>query len=128
MAILLGAFIMHGIQPGPKLLSEQLDITYTIVWSLVIGNIVGVSICFVFVSQLAKLALIPPGILVSVVLSIVFVGAYQATRDIGDVIVLLAFSVVGWGMKRFGWARAPVLLGLVLGSLDRKSTRLNSSH
>jgi len=117
MAILLGAFMMHGIQPGPKLLTEQLDVTYTIVWSLMIANIIGVLICFTFVSQLAKLALVPAGILVPTVLAIVFIGAYSATRDIGDIIVLLIFSVIGWTMKRFGWARAPVLLGLVLGGL-----------
>ena len=128
MAILLGAFIMHGIQPGPKLLSEQLDITYTIVWSLVIGNIVGVLICFAFVSQLAKLALIPPGILVPTVLSIVFIGAFQATRNIGDLIVLLLFAVIGWGMKRFGWARAPVLLGLVLGGLVEQYLFISTSR
>jgi TctA family transporter len=128
MAILLGAFIMHGIQPGPKLLSEQLDVTYTIVWSLILGNIAGVLICFAFVSQLAKMALIPAGILVPTVMSIVFVGAYQATRDIGDIIVLLAFSVLGWVMKRFDWARAPVLLGLVLGGLVEQYLFISTSR
>lgn len=128
MAILLGAFMMHGIQPGPKLLTEQLDITYTIVWSLMIANIVGVLICFAFVSQLAKLALVPAGVLVPAVLSIVFIGAYQATRDIGDIVVLLIFSVIGWLMKRFGWARAPVLLGLVLGGLVEQYLFISTSR
>ncbi|SMF19087.1 TctA family transporter [Xaviernesmea oryzae] len=128
MAILLGAFMMHGIQPGPKLLTEQLDITYTIVWSLMIANIIGVLICFAFVSQLAKLALVPAGILVPTVLAIVFIGAYSATRDIGDIIVLLIFSVIGWGMKRFGWARAPVLLGLVLGGLVEQYLFISTSR
>ena len=128
MAILLGAFMMHGIQPGPKLLTEQLDITYTIVWSLMIANIVGVLICFAFVSQLAKLALVPAGILVPTVLAIVFIGAYSATRDLGDIIVLLIFSMIGWGMKRFGWARAPVLLGLVLGDLVEQYLFISTSR
>ena len=128
MAILLGAFIMHGIQPGPKLLSEQLDITYTMVWSLAIGNVVGAAICFMFVSQLAKLALIPPAILAPVVLSVVLIGAYQATRDIGDIIVLLVFSVLGWAMKRFNWSRAPVLLGLVLGGLVEQYLFISTSR
>jgi TctA family transporter len=128
MAILLGAFMMHGIQPGPKLLTEQLDITYTIVWSLMIANIIGVLICFAFVSQLAKLALVPAGILVPTVLAIVFIGAYSATRDMGDIVVLLIFSVIGWGMKRFGWARAPVLLGLVLGGLVEQYLFISTSR
>jgi TctA family transporter len=128
MAILLGAFQMHGIQPGPKLLTEQLDITYTIVWSLMIANIIGVLICFAFVSQLAKLALVPAGILVPTVLAIVFIGAYSATRDVGDIVVLLIFSVIGWVMKRFGWARAPVLLGLVLGGLVEQYLFISTSR
>lgn len=128
MAILLGAFIMHGIQPGPKLLTEQLDVTYTIVWSLMIGNVVGVLICFAFVSQLAKMALIPAAILTPTVLSIVFIGAYQATRDIGDIVVLLVFAVIGWTMKRFGWARAPILLGVVLGRLVEQYLFISTSR
>ncbi|CAN0211328.1 unnamed protein product, partial [Chrysoparadoxa australica] len=93
MAILLGAFVMHGIEPGPKLLSDDLEITYTMVWSLAIGNIVGVVICFLLVSQLAKIARIPAGILVPTVLSIIFIGAYQATRDIADLYVVLVFGI-----------------------------------
>jgi TctA family transporter len=117
MAILLGAFVMHGIHPGPSLLGERLDVTYTIVWSLALGNVVGVAICFLFVAQLARLARIPPGILVPIVLAVVVVGAYQENRNLGDLWVLVGFSVLGWTMKRFGWARAPLLLGLVLGEL-----------
>ena len=128
MAILLGAFMMHGIQPGPKLLTEQLDITYTIVWSLMLGNIIAVVICFAFVTQLAKLATVPAGILVPTVVAIVFIGAYSATRDIGDLMVLIMFSVIGWGMKRFGWARAPVLLGLVLGDLVEQYLFISTSR
>lgn len=117
MAILIGAFVMHGIQPGPKMLGEQLDVTYSIVWSLAIANIIGAALCFMLVSVLARIAVIPAGILVPTVLSIVFIGAYQATSDMGDIYALMGFSVIGWIMKRFGWARAPVLLGFVLGGL-----------
>lgn len=128
MAILLGAFIMHGIQPGPKLLSENLDITYTIVWTLVIGNIVGAAICFAFVGQLSKIAQIPAGILVPTVSAIIFIGAYQATRDIGDLLVLVGAGVVGWVMKRFGWPRAALLLGLVLGGLVEQYLFISTSR
>jgi TctA family transporter len=128
MAILLGAFIMHGIQPGPKLLSENLDITYTIIWTLVIGNILGAAICFAFVSQLSKIAQIPAGVLVPTVMAIIFIGAYQATRDIGDIVVLLGAGLVGWLMKRFGWPRAALLLGLVLGGLVEQYLFISTSR
>src|SRR5690606_16131396 len=108
--------------------TEQLDVTYTIVWSLMLGNIIAVVICFAFVTQLAKLATVPAGILVATVVAIVFIGAYSATRDIGDLMVLIAFSVIGGGMKRFGWARAPVLLGLVLGDLVEQYLFISTSR
>jgi len=120
MALLLGAFLSHGITPGPKLLTTQLDITYTLVWSLALANVLGAAICFLAANQLAKLVMVPAGILVPCVFVISFVGAYQGSRSFGDLIVLLAFGAIGWVMKRFGWARAPLILGFILGKLIEK--------
>ena len=120
MALLMGAFLSQGIAPGPKLLDTQLDITFTLVWSLALANVVGAGLCFLTASQLARLATVRSGILVPMVLSICFVGAYQGTRSYGDLVVLLAFGVLGWTMKRFGWARAPLILGYILGKLIEK--------
>jgi putative tricarboxylic transport membrane protein len=117
MALLLGAFLMHGITPGPKLLTEQLDITYTLVWSVALANIVGAGLCFAFADQFAKIALVRAGILVPMVLSVTFIGAYQGSRDFNDLIVLVGFGLVAWLMKRLGWPRPPVILGFVLGDL-----------
>ena len=82
MALLLGAFLAHGVAPGPKLLTTQLDITYTLVWSLALANVFGAGLCFVSASQLAKLATIRAGILVPTVLAVSFVGAYQGSRSV----------------------------------------------
>jgi putative tricarboxylic transport membrane protein len=117
MALLLGAFLMHGITPGPKLLTEQLDITYTLVWSIALANIVGAGLCFAFADQFAKIALLRAGILVPMVLAITYIGAYQGSRDFNDLIVLVAFGLIAWVMKRQGWPRPPVILGFVLGDL-----------
>ena len=120
MALLLGAFIAHGIAPGPKLLTSQLDITYTIVWSLALANVVGAGICFLSANQLARLATIRAGVLVPVVLAICFIGAFQGSRSFGDLVSLIAFGMLGWVMKQFGWARAPLILGYILGKLIEK--------
>jgi TctA family transporter len=117
MALLLGAFLMHGITPGPKLLTEQLDITYALVWSVAIANIIGASLCFAFADQFAKIARMPATVLMPLVLAITFIGAYQGSRDLDDLTVLVAFGVVAWVMKRQGWPRPPVILGFVLGDL-----------
>ena len=117
MALLLGAFLIHGITPGPAMLTEHLDVTYTLVWTLAIANILGSGICFAFANQLAGIARIRIGILAPVVISITFIGAFQGTRQWGDIVALLGFGLLGWVMKRVEWPRPPLLLGLVLGGL-----------
>ena len=117
MALMLGAFLIHGITPGPEMLTEHLDVTYTLVWTLAIANILGSGICFLFANQLAAIARVRIGILAPVVLSITFIGAFQGTRQWGDIFALLGFGILGWIMKRARWPRPPLLLGLVLGGL-----------
>ncbi|HSV26138.1 MAG TPA: tripartite tricarboxylate transporter permease [Xanthobacteraceae bacterium] len=120
MALLLGAFLSHGIAPGPKLLDTQLDITYTLVWSLALANVVGAGICFLAANPLARVATLRAGILIPIVLAVCFIGAYQGSKSYGDLVVLVAFGLLGWTMKRYGWARAPLILGFVLGKLIEK--------
>jgi len=117
MALLLGAFLIHGLSPGPDMLTTRLDVSYTLVWTVAIANVLGCGICFTFARQLAGIAKIRIGILAPVVLSITFIGAFQATRQWGDLVALLGFGLLGWVMKRVDWPRPPLLLGLVLGGL-----------
>ncbi|MBK17560.1 MAG: hypothetical protein CMM52_01795 [Rhodospirillaceae bacterium] len=117
MALILGAFLIHGLVPGPDMVTKKLDVTYTMVWSVAVANIIGAGICFTFANQLAKLALIRPGILVPIVLAVVFVGAFQGSRQWGDIWALLGFGLLGFIMKRLRWPRPPLVLGFVLGGL-----------
>lgn len=117
MALLLSAFVVYGIIPGPDMLSKNLDVTYSLVWSIVFANIFGAALCFLFVGQLAKLALVRPGILVPIILAICVIGAYQATTAWADIYVLLGAGVFGFIMKRLAWPRPPLLLGFVLGAI-----------
>ncbi|NKB22653.1 MAG: hypothetical protein GKS01_19365 [Alphaproteobacteria bacterium] len=117
MALILGAFLIHGLVPGPDMVTKKLDVTYTMVWSVAVANLLGAGICFTFANQLAKLALIRPGILVPIVLAVVFVGAFQGSRQWGDIWALLGFGLLGFIMKRLRWPRPPLVLGFVLGGL-----------
>jgi TctA family transporter len=117
MALILGAFLIHGLVPGPDMLGKNLDVTYTMVWSVAIANLLGAGICFTFANQMSKLALIRPGILVPIVLAVVFVGAFQGSRQWGDIWALLGFGLLGFIMKRLRWPRPPLVLGFVLGGL-----------
>ncbi len=115
MAILLGAFLIHGLVPGPDMLHKNLDITYAMVWSVALANILGAGLCYAFSPQFAKLATLRYTLVLPAVLGIVYIGAFEATRQWGDLFALLFFGVVGWLMKQFKWPRPPLVLGLVLG-------------
>jgi TctA family transporter len=115
MAILLGAFLIHGLVPGPDMLTKNLDITYAMVWSIGLANILGAGMCYAFSPQFAKLSVVRFSLILPAVLGIVYIGALEATRQWGDLYSLLAFGLLGWIMKQFKWPRPPLILGVVLG-------------
>ncbi len=117
MAILLGAFLIHGLVPGPDMLTKHLDVTYSMVWSIAIANILGSGLCFTFSGQLAKLATLRYTLIMPIVLSLVYVGAFEASRNWGDLYSLLFFGMLGWAMKHFKWPRPPLVLGFILGGI-----------
>jgi TctA family transporter len=117
MAILLGAFLVHGLVPGPDMLTKNLDITYSMVWSIAIANILGSGLCFAFSGQLAKLATLRFTLIMPCVLSLIYIGAFEASRSWGDLFSLLFFGLLGWAMKHFRWPRPPLVLGFILGGI-----------
>ena len=128
MALLLGAFLIHGMNPGPDMLTKHLDVTYTLVWSVAIANIIGAGICFVFADQLAKIALVRISILAPVIIAITFVGAFQGSKEWGDILVLLGLGLLGWIMKRLRWPRPPLILGFVLGDIFENSLFISTER
>jgi TctA family transporter len=117
MAILLGAFLIHGLVPGPDMLTKNLDITYSMVWSIALANVLGTGLCFTFSGQLAKLATLRYTLIMPCVLSLIYIGGFEATRQWGDLYSLLFFGLLGWAMKHFRWPRPPLVLGFILGSI-----------
>lgn len=117
MAILLGAFFLQGIAPGPDMLGKYLPLTFSMVWVLVLANIITVAVSLIFLNQLAKLTLIRGSILIPFILFLAFMGAYTSNNHMGDLIVFLFFGVLGYMMVLCGWPRAPLALGFVLGKI-----------
>ena len=117
MAILLGAFMIHGLVPGPDMLSKNLHITYSMVWSIALANILGAGLCYLFSEQFAKLATLRYTLILPSVLGIIYIGAFQGSRNWGDLWTLLIFGLLGWTMKQLKWPRPPLILGLVLGDI-----------
>ena len=118
-AILLGAFIIQGIVPGPDLLNpaKHLTLTASFVWILIVANIITVAICFLFLKQLAKITFVKGTLLIPFLLLLVFLGGFAVKNSLGDMIVVLLFGALGLFMVKFDWPRPPLLLGLVLGGI-----------
>jgi putative tricarboxylic transport membrane protein len=118
MAILLGAFLLIGIVPGPDMLTKHLPLTFSMVWMIVISNILAVAVSLVFINRIAGLTLIRANLIVPFLFFLCFIGAYTANNQIADLIVLLLFGGAGLAMVRFNWPRPPFILGFVLGELS----------
>ncbi len=127
MAILLSVFEIKGLVPGPDMLTKHLDVTYAMVWVIVLSNIVAVSLSFLFVRQLARLAHVRGTLLVPFLLVLTALGAYTAHNSFADILLMLAASTVGIAAIRWDWPRAPFLLALVLGGIAERYLFLSYS-
>ena len=122
MAILIGAFLIHGLVPGPQMLVPEakgghLALTFSFVWIVVISNIITVGICFLFLNQLVKITYVRGSVIIPVILLLVYIGTYAEKNAFADLILMLFFGLLGWAMQRLDWPRPPFILGLVLGNL-----------
>ena len=132
MAILLGAFIIQGIVPGPDMLlpppKGHLDLTYSFVWVIIISNIITVAICFVFLKPIARVTQVRGGIIIPIILILIYLGAFAEKNAFEDMLVVLFFGALGWIMEKLEWPRPPVLLGLVLGPLAENRLFLSTDN
>jgi TctA family transporter len=117
MALLLGAMLIVGLNPGPEMLKSRLDVTYSMVWVLIISNILVAGLCFCILNHLAKLTFVRGTLLIPFLMILVFIGSFTANNDLADIVVTLLFGFIGYFMIRFGWPRPPLVLGLTLGKI-----------
>jgi putative tricarboxylic transport membrane protein len=113
-ALLLGALLAYGIQPGPQMITDHLDVIYTIVWSFAIASVVGSLICFFLARPLARLSFVPFQYLAPALLLIMFVATYSETGQFGGLVAMLLLGVIGYVMKEADFPRAPLLIGFIL--------------
>jgi TctA family transporter len=121
MAILLGAFIVLGIQPGPMLLATQLDLVWSLIWALVIGNLMAVAILLVICRWVAVLTFVNGRLLVPFVLVFIALGCFLSEFQWENLALLIPLSALGYAFMRAGWPRSPFVIGLVLGGTAEES-------
>ena len=116
MAIFLAAMILIGLQPGPAMAdpNRDLGLTYTIIWTLAVANVLGAGLCLLLSPSIAKLTTIKYTLFAPFMIIVISFGAFQASRSFSDMVALLVVGVIGIFLKRFGWPRPAFLIGFVL--------------
>ena len=125
MAILLGAFLILGVAPGKEMFTEHLDLVFSMVWVLVFANIVAVAICLPLAGTMAKITFLRTSVMIPFILVCGLLGSYLTTSRIGDILITVLFGVIGYGMKKFDYARGPLILGIVLGKIAENSLHVS---
>ncbi|MDI5935690.1 tripartite tricarboxylate transporter permease [Halomonas kalidii] len=113
-AVFLGGLLLLGLQPGVSMIETNLDLTYTIIWSLALANIIGAALCLGLARPVASLTRVPFVILAPLITVLIMFAAFQATRSPGDLLALGAIGVLGVLFKQAGWSRPAFLIGFVL--------------
>jgi len=125
MAILLVAFIGLGVVPGPDMLTKNLDLVFSMVWIIVIANIVVTIIGLAICPALARLPTLHANLMVPIVLSVCFVGAYATRSRIEDVVVAAVFGVLGYVMDKYRYSRANFVIGMVLAVMIERNLHIS---
>lgn len=114
MAVFLAGMALLGLQPGPSMVTTNLDLTYTVAWTLAMASVIGAFICFMLAAPISRLTFIPFNLVAPAMIMLICFAAFQARRDISDLFLLFGIGLLGVFLRRFGWPRPAVLIGFVL--------------
>ena len=123
MALLMGAFIIHGLQPGPLMMSQNPALFWAIVVSMYIGNVMLLVLNLPLVGMWAQLLRLPYNVLFPLIVLFSIVGVYCSSNNVFDVFVMIAFGILGYLMRKTGYEPAPLVLAFVLGPMLENNLR-----
>ena len=123
MALLLGAFIVHNVQPGPLLMVQNPGLFWGIVASMYIGNIMLLVLNLPLIGLWVQVLKVPYRILFPLILLFCLIGVYSIGNSIFDIYVMIAFGVLGYLMRKLGYEPAPLVLAFVLGPMMENNLR-----
>ena len=122
-ALLMGALIINGVQPGPMMMIDRADVFWGVVASLYIGNVFLLILNLPMVGLWVQLLRVPYSVLFPSIVLLALVGTYSANRNVFDLWVMLGFGVMGWFLRKLGYELAPLMLAFVLAPLLEQSLR-----
>lgn len=123
LAVLYGAFLIHGVAPGPLLIKEHPDVFWGLLGSMYIGNVVLLILNLPLIPLWVQVLRIPDKILYPLILLFCVIGAYSINNNVFDIIVMVIFGIAGYLFKKFGYEAAPLILGFVLGPMFEVNLR-----
>lgn len=122
-AVILGALIIHGLQPGMRLFTNTPEVAYTVIWGFIAANILMGVMAVIMARLMAYLTMMPSGLIAPLILVFCIIGTYVNTNTFFDVWLMMAFGVVGYFMFKYSFSPAAVLLGLILGPIAENGLR-----
>jgi putative tricarboxylic transport membrane protein len=122
-ALLLGGFMIHGLTPGPLLISKSPDVFWGVIASMYIGNGMLLVLNLPLISIWVKILKVPYRILVPLILFFCLIGSYSLNNNVLDVIVMIISGIVGYIMRKFDYEPAPLLLAFILGPMIETNLR-----
>lgn len=120
MAVLLGAFLIQGLTPGPSMLGQNLSLTMSMIFFIAFSNVIAVLLCLAVIVVISRITSVRSAYLVPMILLLILIGAFAEKNSMIDVWIVLGSGLLGLVMHRLGWPRPPLLLGLVLGGLAER--------
>lgn len=127
MAVIMAAFMIYGLKPGPLIFFENKTLVWTLIGSMYIGNVMLLILNLPLVGLWARLSLVPYKVLGPIILGITLIAAYTQRNTLFDVWVALAFGILGYIMRKREWPLAPLILGFILGDLFETALRQSLS-
>lgn len=113
-AILLSAFLLHGVTPGQRMFDQHMDLVWLMILAMVLVNLVTSGVGLVIANQLIKITLVPARTLVPVMLVLVLLGSYVERQAFSSILIAVTFGLLGIAMTYLGYPRAPLLVGIIL--------------
>lgn len=113
-AVVLAGLLILGITPGPSMLTRNLDLTLSVVWTLSVANVMAVIVCLSLAKYIARISVIPGVQIAPWLLVIMTAAVFQSTKSWGDVMLMFGLGFIGFVMKQAAFPRAPMLIGFVL--------------
>ncbi|HEV8343457.1 MAG TPA: tripartite tricarboxylate transporter permease [Candidatus Binatia bacterium] len=123
MAILLGALMIHGLQPGPLLVKQAPDVFWGIITSMYVGNVMLLVLNLPLIGLWVRLLKTPYQLLFPLILLFCLIGTYSLSNNVGDGIVMLVFGILGYLLKKFDFEGAPLILAMVIGPMMEEALR-----